>query len=89
MEKVRGVFFDNNSGKYRCFIHINNKKIWLGYYADQNEAIRIRKEAAKYYKEDYEDKEWGILHFYKNLFIYRETEKIEMNIHRIDVSISF
>ena len=83
--KVKGVFFDNNSGKYRCFIHVNNKKIWLGYYADRDEAVRVRHEAQKYYKEDYVNREWGILHFYKNF--HNIHFDIDDNINRLGLII--
>ncbi len=44
---VSGVFFCNTSKKYRAFICINLKKVWLGCYENLDDAIKARLDAEK------------------------------------------
>ena len=78
----KGVFFDNSSKKYRCFIHINNKKIWLGYYGSEDEAIKVRKEAEHFYKGQYKGQTYAILECYRNLYNkgYEVNEESKQNL---------
>lgn len=47
---VNGVCMDPQNGKWRVYIHIDNKQINLGSFSDKNEAIRVRKDADIKYK---------------------------------------
>ena len=46
---VEGVHWNKRINKWQIQINVNNKRIHLGYSDDLNEAIKIRKEAEKYY----------------------------------------
>lgn len=44
-----GVGWDKRVGKWRAWININKRQIWLGYFELKEEAITARKEAKKKY----------------------------------------
>ena len=46
---VTGVSWHKNYGKWRSYIKKNGKQIDLGYYDDFDEAVKVRKEAEKFY----------------------------------------
>jgi hypothetical protein len=47
-----GVYYSKDRNKWRAYININKKRIYLGDYVEINDAIRVRKEAEnKYYGE--------------------------------------
>lgn len=43
----RGIYFDKDKNKWRARITFQAKKYHLGYHADKNAALKIRKEAEK------------------------------------------
>lgn len=48
----RGTTFNKNSGKWMAYIGVNNKRIHLGYFDTEEEAIKAREEAEiKYFGE--------------------------------------
>jgi len=47
----KGVFYDNSSKKWRSFIQIDHKYIWIGSYLHKINAIKARKQAEKIYHE--------------------------------------
>jgi hypothetical protein len=49
---VKGVSYDKRRNKWRAYVKIDQKQIFLGYFEDINDAINIRKESeVKYFKE--------------------------------------
>lgn len=52
-----GVCFDNTKHKWRARITVNNKVIYLGYYKQLEDAVRVRKEAEIKYYGDFAPKE--------------------------------
>lgn len=66
-KKIKGVFFENANSKYRAFIHVNNQKIWLGYFSNEADAIQARLNAERYYKNNFMNLPWGMLNFYKTI----------------------
>nr|DAG87205.1 MAG TPA: homing endonuclease [Herelleviridae sp.] len=52
-----GACFDNTTQKWRARIIINNKVIYLGYYKQLEDAVRVRKEAEIKYYGDFAPKE--------------------------------
>lgn len=47
-----GVYYDKNIGKYKTYITVNQKQIYLGIYTDIDKAVEIRKqEEEKYFRE--------------------------------------
>lgn len=48
-----GVYYDKNIGKYKSYITVNKKQIYLGIYIDINDAVKARKEAEKKYFGEY------------------------------------
>ena len=48
-----GVYYDKNLGKYKAYITVNKKQIYLGIYVDINDAVKVRKEAEEKYFGEY------------------------------------
>ena len=48
-----GVYYDKKAKKYKSYITVNKKQIYLGLYQDINDAIEIRKEAEQKYFQKY------------------------------------
>lgn len=49
---VSGVFFDKSCNKWRAYININGKRLYVGYYSNKESAIKSRLQAeADYYGE--------------------------------------
>ena len=48
-----GVYYDKNLGKYKVYITVNKKQIYLGIYVDINDAVKVRKEAEEKYFGEY------------------------------------
>ncbi len=50
---VRGVFFNSRSRKWRAMLRFRRKNIYLGEYADFNQAVEARKEAEEKYFQSF------------------------------------
>lgn len=48
-----GIYYDKNFGKYKAYITVDKKQIYLGIYNDIKEAIKVRKEAEEKYFGEY------------------------------------
>jgi len=48
-----GVYYDKNLGKYKAYITVNKKQIYLGVYINIDDAVRVRKEAEEKYFGEY------------------------------------
>ena len=46
---VTGVSWNKAAGKWKAQIHVNGKRIYLGYFTNKKEAIKARKKAEKKY----------------------------------------
>ena len=67
---ITGVCFDNTKQMWRAYININGSRFELGYYADMDEAIQIRKEAEeKLFKE----------------FSYDNSQKIFLTVNKKEI----
>lgn len=54
---VKGVDFNNDTGKWRARIQVNGKRLSLGQYENFEDAVKTRKEAEKKYYGEYRYKE--------------------------------
>ena len=54
---VKGVFWNSERNKWMAIIWENNKKHFLGYFMQKEDAINARKEAEKMYFKEYNYKE--------------------------------
>lgn len=48
-----GVYYDKNLCKYKAYITINKKQIYLGIFSNKKDAIKVRKEAEDEYFGEY------------------------------------